>query len=163
MNVYAMILGHIGMAVFIMGITFTSIYSLDKNFSMAPGSSVKMAGLHIQFQGIKEYEKDNYQVREGLFDVRKGVQIIDVPAPQKRFYPVQKNTTTEAGIASGFFHDIYISLGEPIDEQAQRWSVRVYYKVLVNWIWFGALIMAAAALLGMCDKRYRSVRKQSES
>ena len=162
-SVYAMTLGHLGMAVFIMGITFTSIYSLDKNVSMVPGDSMKIAGLDIQFRGIQEYDEDNYQVREGLFDVRKGARIIDVPLPQKRFYPVQKNTTTEAGIASGFFYDIYLSLGEPIDEQTQRWSVRVYYKVLVNWIWLGALIMAAAALLESCSKRYRLANTQRES
>lgn len=162
---YAMLLGHMGMALFIIGATFASLYSIEKNVSMAPGDRAQIAGFDFQFQGIQEYEEENYQVQEGVFDVRQGREKIAVPYPQKRFYPVQRNTTTEAGILSGLFYDLYISLGEPIDKQQQRWSVRIQSKAFVNWIWFGALIMALAALLENCDKRYRlaSTRKETNS
>ena len=152
---YAMLLGHFGMAIFIFGATFTSLYSIEKNFSMSPGDRQEVAGFDFQFQGIEEYEEENYQVQEGVFDVRLGSEKIDVPNPQKRFYPVQRSSTTEAGILSGVFYDLYISLGEPIDKTGQRWSIRIQSKVFVNWIWFGALIMALAAILENFDRRYR--------
>ena len=60
---------------------------------------------------------------------------------------------TEAAIDAGLLRDVYVSLGEPIDERA--WSVRVYYKPFVDWIWGGCLLMALGGLLALSDRRYR--------
>ena len=60
---------------------------------------------------------------------------------------------TEAGIDAGFTRDIYISLGEPLDDGA--WSIRLYHKPFVRWIWLGAILMAIGGLLAIIDRRYR--------
>ena len=60
---------------------------------------------------------------------------------------------TEAGIDAGFTRDIYISLGEPLDDEA--WSIRLYHKPFVRWIWLGAILMAIGGLLAIIDRRYR--------
>ena len=66
---------------------------------------------------------------------------------------------TEAAIASGPFGDLYVALGEPVDGSA--WSVRVYYKPFVNWIWGGCVLMALGGLLALLDRRYRVSAKVS--
>ena len=60
---------------------------------------------------------------------------------------------TEAGIDPGFTRDIYMALGEPLDNES--WSVRLYHKPFVRWIWLGAILMAIGGLLAVLDKRYR--------
>jgi len=49
--------------------------------------------------------------------------------------------------------DLYVSLGEPIADGA--WSVRIYHKPFVTWIWAGCLLMAMGGLLALSDRRYR--------
>ena len=78
--------------------------------------------------------------------------------PEKRFYFVQRNTMTEAAIDAGFFRDLYVAMGEPLDGDA--WAVRLYHKPFVRWIWLGALLMAAGGLLAASDRRYRLKVKQ---
>jgi cytochrome c-type biogenesis protein CcmF len=61
---------------------------------------------------------------------------------------------TEAAIDAGFTRDVYVSLGEPLDNSG-AWSVRVYYKPFVDWIWGGCLLMALGGFIAMLDRRYR--------
>jgi cytochrome c-type biogenesis protein CcmF len=72
---------------------------------------------------------------------------------QKRVYRVQTNPMTEAGIDPGFTRDLYVSLGEELP--GGGWSVRIYYKPYIRWIWLGAILMALGGLLAAADRRYR--------
>jgi cytochrome c-type biogenesis protein CcmF len=60
---------------------------------------------------------------------------------------------TEADIEAGFFRDMYVSLGEPLENGA--WSVRIYIKPFVQWIWAGCILMALGGILALMDRRYR--------
>jgi cytochrome c-type biogenesis protein CcmF len=62
---------------------------------------------------------------------------------------------TETAIDTGLTRDLYVSLGEPLDPQGSAWSVRVYYKPFVMWIWGGCLLMALGGGLAAADRRYR--------
>ena len=62
---------------------------------------------------------------------------------------------TEAGIASGLLRDLYVSLSEPINEQADAWIVHITIKPFVDWIWGGCVLMALGGLLALLDRRYR--------
>ena len=75
--------------------------------------------------------------------------------PQKRQYAQRGNTMTEAAIDPGFTRDLYVSLGEPLDENGQAWAVRVYHKPFIRWIWLGAIFIMAGGFLAAANKRYR--------
>ena len=60
---------------------------------------------------------------------------------------------TEAAIDSGLLRDLYVSLGEPLE--AGAWSVRLYHKPFIDWIWGGCLIMAVGGVLAITARRYR--------
>ena len=78
--------------------------------------------------------------------------------PEKRTYRVQTMPMTEAAINTGLFRDLYVSLGEPVGNGA--WSVRIYYKPFVDWIWGGAFIMAIGGIFAVSDRRYRLVSRK---
>ncbi len=96
-----------------------------------------------------------------MFDIYQNNQLITQLHSQKRLYNAGGMPMTEAGIDAGLFRDLYVSLGEPLDETA--WSVRLYYKPFIRWIWLGALFMAAGGLLAATDRRYRMTLKSEQT
>ena len=161
-SVYGMSFAHLGAAVFLVGAILSNQYSVEKIVRLAPGETAEISGYRFQFNGVNEVPGPNYRAKEGDFTVFKGDQPVAELKPQKRIYKVQRNTMTEAAIDPGLFRDLYVALGEPMDHGA--WSVRVYVKPFIRWIWLGGLLMMAGGLCSAADRRYRlasSVRRES--
>jgi len=151
---YGMTVAHLGIAVFVIGITYTSIYSIEKDVRMEVGDKLDMAGYVFEFHGVKVTEGPNYIAKEGALTVTFDGQEIAKLDPQKREYRVQKMPMTEAAIDAGIFRDLFVAIGEPLGNQG-AWSLRVYYKSFIRWIWMGAVFMGLGGLIATCDKRYR--------
>ena len=150
---WGMVLGHVGFAVTLIGITLVSNFEQERDVRMQFGDTVMLADYEIRFDEVLAIQGPNYTADRGIFDVYKHGEFVVHLEPEKRFYPVQQTTMTEAGIDSGLSRDLFIALGEPLDNNA--WAVRVYYKPFVVWIWLGAGIMAIGGMLSMADPRYR--------
>jgi cytochrome c-type biogenesis protein CcmF len=148
---------HLGIAVFVVGVTMVSSYQDEKDIKMAPGESVDVAGYHFSFNGVKAVEGPNYVAAQGDFDLSVNGKFQRKMNPEKRNYHSSQMPMTEAAIDAGVLRDVYVSLGEPIDRDKPEgeWAVRVYYKPFVDWIWGGCVLMALGGLLAMLDRRYR--------
>ena len=152
---YGMLLGHLGIAVFVVGVTLTSLYTVEKDLRMAPGDTYTVAGYEFTFHGVRDYNVLNYVATRGGFSVRSEDSDYQVDMfPEKRVYPVQTSPMTEAAIDAKLSRDLFIALGEPLDQEG-AWAVRVYYKPFIRWIWLGAIIMAIGGLFAASDRRYR--------
>jgi cytochrome c-type biogenesis protein CcmF len=157
---YGMTLAHLGIAVFVIGISFTSVYSIERDVRLAPDETLDLFGYIFKFHGIKQTEGPNYRAQQGYLTVSyKGEQVAEL-APQKRVYRVQKMPMTEAAIDAGIFRDLFVAIGEPLGDDG-AWSLRIYYKAFIRWIWMGGVFMACGGLLAACDRRYRINQKQS--
>ena len=150
---YGMNMAHIGMGIFVLGVTFSGAYSEEKNALLGEGETITVAGYRFVFNGVGNTEGPNYSALEGELDVYKGDEQVATLYPQKRIYRVQTNPMTEAAIDATLLRDLYVSLAEPVGE---RFGVRVYYKPFIRWIWIGALLMALGGLWSIGDRRYRS-------
>jgi cytochrome c-type biogenesis protein CcmF len=159
---YGMTLAHLGMAVFVIGITFTSTYSIERDVRLAPEETLDLFGYVFQFHGIKRTQGPNYMADQGYLTVSHGGEVVAELHPQKRVYQVQKMPMTEAAIDAGLFRDLFVAIGEPLGEGG-AWSMRVYYKSCIRWIWLGGLFMAAGGLLAAGDRRYRLNNKKSDN
>ncbi len=158
---YGMQLAHIGVAVFIVGVTLVTGYQSEQDVRMEVGDTVKAGGYEFQFNGITQVVGPNYQAARAEIDVSKNGNPVRKMYPEKRSYTATGNVMTETAIDTGLFRDLYVSLGEPVNGGA--WSVRVYYKPFVDWIWGGALLMAMGGGLALSDRRYAlAARKQRE-
>jgi len=160
LTVYGMTLAHIGLAVFLVGVTLSSRYSVEKTIRMALNETFVLADYRFTFRGVARIDGPNYTAERGDFEVQQDGERI-VLRPEKRAYHVQRNTMTEAAIDAGPLRDLYVALGEPMDHGA--WSVRLYYKPFMRWVWFGGLFMMAGGLLSVSDRRYRLAAKRAES
>ena len=141
------------MGVFIIGVTFTSAFHQEKDVPLRPGESHTLGAYEFRFDGIDNVAGPNYQAQRGLITVLKDGQEQLVLHPEKRVYRVQTKPMTEAGIDAGLFRDLYVALGESLGDDA--WSVRLYYKPFIRWIWLGALFMAIGGFIASSDRRYR--------
>jgi cytochrome c-type biogenesis protein CcmF len=157
---YGMLLAHFGIGVFILGVTLVKGYESEQDLRMEVNDVAKVGDLSFLFKGVQEIAGPNYMSSQGTFSVSSGGKEITVLKPEKRFYPVQGSVMTEADIEPGVFRDEYVSLGEPLENGA--WSVRIYIKPFVQWIWAGAIIMALGGILALSDRRYRILNKKQQ-
>jgi len=144
---------HMGVGVFIMGVTMVKSYEVEKDMRMEVGDTVQMSNYTYRFDGVTEIKGPNYTANRGQVLVTVDGETEAVLFPEKRTYFVQTMPMTEAAIDTGLFRDLYVSLGEPVGGGA--WSVRVYYKPFVDWIWGGALLMGIGGMFAVSDRRYR--------
>ncbi|MFV1973533.1 MAG: heme lyase CcmF/NrfE family subunit [Thiohalobacterales bacterium] len=158
---YGMLLAHFGVAVFTIGVTFVTLFGVEKDVRMAPGETLELAGYAFRFDGVENIQGPNYRADRGTLHVFRQGQEVAVLKPEKRTYLVQTRPMTEAGIDAGFFRDIYVSLGEALD--AGSWSLRLYYKPMVRWIWLGGILIAIGGLLAAFDRRYRLAVRREQS
>ncbi len=150
---WAMFLGHVGMAVSIIGISCTQLYSIERDVRMKTGESVTFSDYTFTFEGIKKADGPNYEGYKGVIGIDKDGKVLPKLKPEKRLYIVQRMPMTEAAISPGLTRDLYAALGEELDNGA--WAIRLYYKPFIRWIWFGAVLMSIGGIISMLDKRYR--------
>jgi cytochrome c-type biogenesis protein CcmF len=149
---------HLGIAVFTIGVTMVGAYQEEKDVRMLAGESVSVGGYDIQLQSVRPVPGPNYKAMQGTFLLTRNGKLEATMYPEKRNYFSSTMPMTEAAIDASLTRDIYISLGEELDDKA--WAVRVYYKPFVDWIWGGCVLMALGGLLAMSDKRYRMKLKK---
>lgn len=154
-------LAHLGLVITVLGVAFTSHYSLERDVRMAAGDSEQVNQYRFVFRGVEEHQGPNYSAVRGTVEVFAGDRQVAVLHPEKRFYFVQRNTMTEAAIDAGLFRDLYVAMGEPLDGDA--WALRLYHKPFVRWIWLGSLFMAAGGFLAAMDRRYRLKSKAGQA
>jgi cytochrome c-type biogenesis protein CcmF len=157
---FGMVIAHLGVAVFIIGVTFVTQFDVENDVRMTPGQSIEMAGYTFRFDGVRNVQGPNYRADQGTIVVTRDGKEVAQLKPEKRTYTVQSKPMTEAGIDAGLMRDIYVSLGEGLGDG--DWSMRLYYKPLVRWIWLGGLLIAIGGLCAALDRRYRiHVRQRS--
>jgi len=161
LSYWGMQIAHFGFAVILTGAALTSIYSIEKSVLLQSGQSVTLGDYEFKFNGMRPVQGPNYVAEEGSFDVIKDGVYQRELNPQKRIYVASGTPSTEMAIDAGLFRDLFITLGDPRGEGA--WSMTVYVKPFVRWVWLGSIFMALGGFVAIADKRYRRFRVKKES
>ena len=151
---WGMQLAHCGIAVFVLGVAMVGGYQEEKDVRMEPNDTVHVGGYGFRLIGVQDAPGPNYRAAVGSVELSKDGRVLKILHPEKRQYFSSQMPMTEAAIDAGFTRDVYVSLGEPLDDKG-AWSVRVYYKPFVDWIWGGCLLMGLGGFIAMLDRRYR--------
>jgi cytochrome c-type biogenesis protein CcmF len=159
---YGMLLAHLGVAVFIAGVTLVKGYEIERDVRLDVGQSIAVGGETYTFRGVEPRPGPNYDAIAATIDVSRNGRHLTTLTPQKRTYRASGQVMTEAAIDWSLRGDRYVSLGEPITAEgtAGAWGVRIYVKPFVDWIWWGCLLMAAGGFCAVSDKRYRIAVRQ---
>lgn len=151
-QILGMALAHAGVGIAVIGISLVSGFGMDRDARLSPGESIDFMGYTFTFHGIRDHQGPNYTARIGDFTINRDGRRIAHIHPAKRSYEASDMTTTESSIAYGFFRDLYVSLGNAMPDDS--WSVRLYNRPFVRWIWAGGLLAAFGGILALADKRY---------
>ncbi|WP_034948118.1 heme lyase CcmF/NrfE family subunit [Erwinia oleae] len=157
---WGMVLGHLGVAVTVIGIAFSQNYSVERDVRMRAGEAVDIHNYHFIFRDVQPLQGPNYSGGAGIIEVTRNGKHETTLRAEKRYYSVANAIMTEAAISGGLTRDLYAALGEKLDDGA--WAVRIYYKPFVRWIWFGGAFMAVGGLFCLLDPRYRSRRNTEQ-
>jgi cytochrome c-type biogenesis protein CcmF len=157
---WGMLVAHAGIGIFVIGVTLVRGLEAGDDVQMQIGDTTTSGAYSFRFTDLKQLQGPNYQSTQATFEVSKNGKKIAVMQPEKRLFTVQNMPMTEAAIDRGFTRDLYLALGEPVNDKT--WIVRVQRKPFVGWIWAGCLIIAFGGLLAALDKRYRLGRKRSQ-
>lgn len=158
LSYFAMVIAHAGIAVTVVGVGLTSIYTEQRDVRMEIGQHVTVVEYEFILNNLERIDGPNYTAEQANITVLKNGKFLREMKPQKRRYLASGSVMTEVELDVGFFRDLYVAMGEPLTETA--WAMRVHLKPFVRWIWLGALMMAFGAVLAVADKRYRKIQTQ---
>jgi cytochrome c-type biogenesis protein CcmF len=150
---YGGALAHAGLGLMVIGVVATTAWRLERIDALSPGDTVDIAGYELKFEGVAPRQGPNYQERVGVFEVTRGGKLVTELTPSKRAFTVEKSATTEAGIHNSWRGDLYVVLGDELEDGA--YSLRVYFNPLVRLIWLGALVMFIGGGFSLSDRRLR--------
>ncbi|CAN7374610.1 heme lyase CcmF/NrfE family subunit [Rhizobacter sp. LjRoot28] len=163
LSFWGMHLAHCGIAVFVVGATMVSAYQTERDVRMAPGDTLTVSGYTFRLLGVSEVPGPNYIAQRGEVELSRDGEVLRSLYPEKRKYLSSTMPMTEAAIDASLTGDIYVALGEALDGAGTQaaWSLRVYHKPFVDWIWGGCLLMGMGGILAAADRRYRLGKARS--
>ena len=153
-SAYGMSLAHIGVAIFVIGVTVSSAWKIEIEQPIIKGEKVVINSIELKFLNINNVEGPNWIAERGEFEVVRLGKKKEFLYPERRFYPASEINTSEPAIMSNAFFDLYIVLGESLNND-ESYSLRVYYSPFINWIWFGIMCMVLGGLLSVSDRKHR--------
>ncbi|MBA8876680.1 heme lyase CcmF/NrfE family subunit [Phyllobacterium myrsinacearum] len=153
-SVFGTAFAHFGLGVTLLGIVSVSTFATEDVTVMKPGATLGVAGYTLRFDRIDPVKDTNFTEDQGKFTILdSAAREVDTLMSSKRFYPVRKMQTTEAGIKTFLFSQLYVSLGDATKDGGI--VVRVWWKPYVTLIWLGALVMMAGGAMSLADRRLR--------
>jgi cytochrome c-type biogenesis protein CcmF len=160
-GVLGMTVAHIGVGLFCVGVTVVESYRIEKDIALKPGQSIELQGYTFHFDTLTHVTGPNYDAEQAHFRVTKGDKLIAELEPQKRVYRVRTMPMTEAGIEVDWNRDLFVAMGDDLGNDT--WSMRLQYKPMVRFIWFGALVMMIGGFIAITDRRYRVRKAEAEA
>ncbi|SEQ60941.1 cytochrome c-type biogenesis protein CcmF [Solimonas aquatica] len=161
--VWGMSLAHAGLGVWVLGVTFVSLYSIEQDVRLGPGQTAELAGYAFRFDGIVPRPGPNYDADHAQVQIEHEGRPVASLQPEKRLYRATRQVMTEAAVDHTPLRDLYVALGEPIDKNnaGGDWALRLYYKPMMRLVWWGGVLMALGGLIAVSDRRYRLARVAS--
>ncbi|MBA3661460.1 MAG: heme lyase CcmF/NrfE family subunit [Gammaproteobacteria bacterium] len=147
----AMSVAHFGFAIFVLGLALTALLNQEREVRLKPGDHIQLNAYHFLFSDLKRDDGSNYKGIRAEFTVLKNKRYITSLQPEKRVYTVREMVMSKVAIHPGIFRDLYIALGEPLEND--YWSVRIYYKPFIRLVWFGGLIMILGGCISLLQRR----------
>ena len=155
---HGMTLAHAGLAVAMLGFIGSSAWKSEEILFVTLGTEIQIAGFDVRFEGAEGVAGPNYVANRGTLTVSRNGEYVTTLYPERRNYPVAQYNTTESSIHSTLAGDLYASLAEPSDAEAEAqgaWTLRILYEPLVNFIWLGSALMVLGGLVSLSDRRFR--------
>ena len=152
-SAWGLYLGHLGLAIAAAGVVAVSVWKVEAIQTIQPGEGREIGPYVFTLEGVENTTGPNYQTSIASVHVTKGDEHVTTLFPERRWYPVERKPTTEAGITTLWHGDVYAVLGDP--DGTGGFVTRYYYNPGIPWMWLGGVLMSLSALISMADRRLR--------
>jgi len=153
---WGMTLAHLGFVLTMAGACLTSIYSVERSVLLQPGQSTELGAYTFRFEGTRPVQGPNFVADEATIVISRDGKTYKTLYPQKRLYTASGTPTSHMGIDGRVLRDLFTTLGDPRENGA--WSMTIYIKPFVRWIWIGSIFIALGGIFAVTDKRYRQFK-----
>ncbi|BAU58287.2 cytochrome c heme lyase subunit CcmF [Halorhodospira halochloris] len=153
-NFFGMHAAHAGLALIVMAIAMVNTYEVERDVRLEPGQSEMVRDYEFTMTGTSEVRGANFTAQQAEIEVRRNGRVINTLYPQLRYYDKSpQQPMHQASLDRGLIRDVYVALGDHLGGEA--WTMRLYYKPYMTWMWAGCLLMAFGGFLAAGDRRYR--------
>ncbi|MGL1832105.1 heme lyase CcmF/NrfE family subunit [Rhodocyclaceae bacterium SMB388] len=156
---WGMWLAHLGVGIFIIGVTMIGSLESHVDVRMRDGQTVQLGKYTFVLRGVDTVQGSNYEAARAQMDVYRGDRLLTHMTPEKRAYVASAMPMTQVSLHIGPFRDLYVSLGDQLD--SDTWLVNVYIKPFISWIWAGCILMGLGGIFAASDRRYRRLAERS--
>jgi cytochrome c-type biogenesis protein CcmF len=156
---WGMLLAHAGVGLFVFGATMATGFETRRELSLTLGHQVSVGGYDFRFEGLAPMAGPNYDGQRARIGVYHEGRQIGTMHPEKRLYRAQNMPLSQADIDTGVTRDLFVALGDEVDEKT--WTVRIQVKPFMAWIWAGCLLIALGGFVALADRRYRVLAARS--
>jgi len=153
---WAVVFAHFGVAVTVIGVVMVSAYSEERDLRMYYGEKSKIGPYVFELQGVKSVTGPNYTAYQADMKVNRLDKPLTVLHPQFRYYSVAQSVLSKTDIHVKWYRDLYVAIGQPFEDNS--WSVRIYYKPFVRWIWIGGLLMVLGGFISVIFRQRQAKR-----
>jgi cytochrome c-type biogenesis protein CcmF len=153
-----MVLGHLGISVFLVGALLVEGLNVQREVALLPGQSLEIGRDAFVLDSVVHHVGPNYESDRGTVRMLRDDRLVTTLHPEKRTYASGGQVMTETAIRPGVSRDVYVALGEPLGGGA--WALRVHIKPFVRWVWAGAFLMALGGFVTAADRRFRRPRRE---
>ena len=150
-NRIGMYFAHFGLAIFILGASISENNKIEKELVLNVGETKTIGLFDYKLEKLRELKSVNYDAIIASVLVSKNNQFITEINPEKRLYHSSESPMTEAGIHGRIERDLYVSLGNMVDDN--KWSLRIYDKPFIRFIWIGTIFMVIGSIFSIRFKK----------
>jgi cytochrome c-type biogenesis protein CcmF len=150
---YGAALAHAGVGIVLIGIVSETSWSEERIAGIKQGGTMALGGYELTLARVEPRTGPNFREVAAVFEVRRGGVSEGTITSSKRLFMARNMPTTEAGIRTFGFSQLYVSVGDELPGGGI--GVRAYWKPLVTLIWLGAVVMALGGVLSLSDRRLR--------
>ena len=145
-----MYFSHIGVAIFAFGVLYVNSFDIESDSKISIGEKINVGSYIIKLESTRNIKGSNYDGIQGIFKVNDiNGRDLGFLYPEKRFYVTQKTTMTESSVKKIWFDDLYLSLGEQLDNET--WIIRAYYKPFIMFLWIGVILIGLEEYFHYCN------------
>ncbi len=148
-------LAHVGLGVFVLGACFESAWRIETAATLNPGQSLRVGAYVLTLSGVRSVEGPNFTADRAAIRVQPRTGAAFEVAPERRFYPANRQTTSHVALSRQGVSDLYVVLGERPGGGSQSWTVRAFWNPGARLIFLGPLLMAFGGLVSLSDRRLR--------
>ena len=148
-------LAHFSLGLLIVSIAFNSMLSTERAINIKINESESYMDLNIFFKDISLVNKSNHDAIKANFLIEDSFSNSFSLSPEKRKYFTRGQITTETAIYVTPLRDIYLTIGDQLEDGS--WIVNIQINYLIRWIWISAVLMSFAGLMLIFSKQRQKI------